>query len=313
MRILGIEISDQPSEIADLLSRYGPLWVTSEPPRAGRPRRRAPWQADRVPSETDEERAWREARRVLFDTVADLYDATRPGYPGEVVTSLLGTAGIGPGAAVLEIGCGTGQLTQQLAGDGIALTALDLGPSMVAAARRRLAGADVTFVVSPFEAYRAPDASVDLIVSATAFHWLDPQVAWPKIARLLRPGGWLAVLGTRERYDDPLGAALRDVYLRYSADGGAWARRPPRQPADTIAGSGLFGEVVVREHRAVRRLPSETVLGLEHTRATSLGYDPATRARFTAEVRALLPPGTEVPLEQETWLAMAPLRAGAGA
>jgi SAM-dependent methyltransferase len=171
----------------------------------------------------------------------------------------------------------------------------------------------VTFVVTPFEDYAAPDASVDLVASATAFHWLDPQVALPKIARLLRPGGWLAVLGTRERYDDPLGAALRDTYLRHGADGGAWARRPPRRQADAIAGSGLFGEVIEREHRVPLRLPSETVLGLEHTRATSLGYDPATRASFTADVQALLPPGTEVPLEQHTVLAMAPLLAGAGA
>ena len=79
---------------------------------------------------------------------------------------------------------------------------------MVAAARRRLPGSAVSFQVASFEDFAAADGSVDLIVSGTAFHWIDPEVRFRKPARLLHPGGRLALLETGERYDDPFGAAV---------------------------------------------------------------------------------------------------------
>jgi ubiquinone/menaquinone biosynthesis C-methylase UbiE len=62
--------------------------------------------------------------------------------------------------------------------------------------------AALSFQVSSFEDFAAADASFDLIVSGTAFHWVDPEAMFCKPARLLRPGGWLALLETGERYDD---------------------------------------------------------------------------------------------------------------
>jgi SAM-dependent methyltransferase len=79
-------------------------------------------QAVAVTAETPQQRRLREQRRSLFDGIAERYDATRRGYPAEVVDAVVATAAIGPGAAVLEIGCGTGQLTRQLP----AQTVLDL-------------------------------------------------------------------------------------------------------------------------------------------------------------------------------------------
>lgn len=90
---------------------------------------------------------------------------------------------------VLEVGCGTGQLTERLAGFGFSLTAIDIGPSMIATARRRLDGSAVSFQVASFEDFAAADACFDLIVSGTAFHRVDPEVKFCKSARLLRPGG----------------------------------------------------------------------------------------------------------------------------
>jgi Methyltransferase domain len=87
-------------------------------------------------AETGKQHTKREQQRGLFDSVAGLYDATRQSYPAQIVDALLATAAIGPGAAVLEIGCGTGQLTRQLAGRGLHVTAIDIGPAMADAARR---------------------------------------------------------------------------------------------------------------------------------------------------------------------------------
>ena len=82
-------------------------------------------------AESQAQRREREQRRTLFDSVAELYDAARQGYPAEIVDAVLANAAVGRGGAVLEIGCGTGQLTRQLAGRELRLTAIDIGPAMV--------------------------------------------------------------------------------------------------------------------------------------------------------------------------------------
>jgi ubiquinone/menaquinone biosynthesis C-methylase UbiE len=140
-------------------------------------------------AETERERSKRRHQRTLFDGVAQLYDACRPGYPNDIVEFLVTTASLGAGSTILEVGCGTGQLTERLAHSGFHLTAIDVGPSMIAAARRRLDGSAVSFQVGAFEDVAAAGASFDLIVSGTAFHWIDPEVKFHKSAQLLRPGG----------------------------------------------------------------------------------------------------------------------------
>jgi SAM-dependent methyltransferase len=256
--------------------------------------------------ETPEQRRTREQRRVLFDEVAGLYDATRRGYPGELVDAVVENAGIGPGAAVLEIGCGTGQLTRQLAGRGFRLTAIDIGAAMVGAARRNVADGTVRFEVCSFEDF-ADGGPFDLVVSATAFHWIDPGVGLAKAARLLRPGGWLALLTTGERYPEPLQGGLRELWVRYSRQTGDRADRPSWLAE--LRDSGLFGATVEAGHTTGLRLPAETVIGVERTRATFLSYTEQEQAGFTAELTALLEPGSPVDVGQESFLAMAP-RAG---
>jgi SAM-dependent methyltransferase len=259
------------------------------------------------PTESDEQRDFRLRRRVLFDEVAGLYAATRAGYPAEIVDELIGTAGLRPGSAVLEIACGTGQLTASLAGRGFALTAIDIGPSMVAEAQRALGPSAARFLVSSFEDLAAPADSFDLIVCATAFHWIDPAVRFTKAARLLRPGGWLALLSTGEGYDDPVGAALRQMWIDRSTDGGAWTRLARPTDADLINTSGLFEPAIKRDHVRRTTMPVDAVLGLENTRSNSLSWPPEERAQFTAQLRQLLAGRSEVELTQHTELAMGQL------
>ncbi len=64
-------------------------------------------------TESERERNKRHYQRVLFDGIAERYEVSRPGYPAHVVEFVTATAGLGPGAAVLEVGCGTGQLTER--------------------------------------------------------------------------------------------------------------------------------------------------------------------------------------------------------
>jgi ubiquinone/menaquinone biosynthesis C-methylase UbiE len=161
------------------------------------------------------------ARRYgkVFDEIAAEYDRSRPAYPDELVDQACQVAGIGSGDPVLEVGCGSGQLTRALAARGLRVTALEPGTSLIALARRNLEGAGaVEFVNAQFEDALLPREQFRAVFSASAFHWVDPEVGWQKAADVLVPGGTLALVsyfGLEEPRSNPdqeeLLAAMRKI------------------------------------------------------------------------------------------------------
>jgi len=137
------------------------------------------------------------ARRYgkVFDEIAAEYDRRRPAYPDELIGQACQVAGIGGGDHVLEVGCGSGQLTRGLVARGLHVTALEPGKSLLALARQNLedAGA-VEFVNAQFEDASLPREHFQAVFAASAFHWIDPKVSWQKAADVLVPGGTLALV-----------------------------------------------------------------------------------------------------------------------
>ena len=137
------------------------------------------------------------ARRYgkVFDEIAAEYDRHRPAYPDELVDQACQVAGIGSGDHVLEIGCGSGQLTRSLVARGLHVTALEPGTSLIALARQNLDGAgEVEFVNAQFEDALLPRAQFAAVFSASAFHWVDPKISWQRAADVLVAGGTLALV-----------------------------------------------------------------------------------------------------------------------
>lgn len=126
--------------------------------------------------------------------MAEAYDRHRPAYPEELVDTACEAAGVRSGDRVLEIGCGTGQLTAALVARGLRVLAVDPGPRMIERARMRAGGDAAEFVCGRFEEVALPGRRFDAVFSATAFHWIDPAVGWTKVASLLRPGGALVLI-----------------------------------------------------------------------------------------------------------------------
>jgi ubiquinone/menaquinone biosynthesis C-methylase UbiE len=137
------------------------------------------------------------ARRYgkVFDEIAAEYDRRRPAYPDELVDQACHVAGIGSGDHVLEVGCGSGQLTRGLAARGLHVTALEPGKNLIALARQNLKGAGaVEFVNARFEDALLTRGQFQAVFAASAFHWVDPEVSWRKAADVLVPGGTLALV-----------------------------------------------------------------------------------------------------------------------
>ncbi|MGW2324968.1 class I SAM-dependent methyltransferase [Streptomyces sp. NPDC001700] len=202
-----------------------------------------------------------ESRRArlsrTFDEDAELYDRARPGYPPELYDDLMELAGTGPGSRVLEVGCGTGQATVPLAGRGCRITAVEAGPHMAAVARCNLAGASaVEVVTAEFESWPLPEEPFDVVVSATAFHWIDPAVRITKAADALRPGGALAVVrsqhvrgGTEEFFVE-----VQRCYERFDPETPPGLRPPEAADIDgsdhaaEVARSGRFAATTFRRY-----------------------------------------------------------------
>lgn len=120
-----------------------------------------------------------------FDGVAELYDRVRPGYPQEAIDHIL--AGIALDSRLLQIGCGTGQLTEPLAIRGYTITAVECGDNLARVGRRKLSEfPNARVVTADFERWNAP-APFDLVVAATAFHWLGPANRARVVANALLP------------------------------------------------------------------------------------------------------------------------------
>lgn len=142
-----------------------------------------------------------------FNEVAEDYDRHRPSYPDRLIDWACEAAGIGAGDAVLEIGCGTGQLTRSLLARGLHVTAVEPGQKLADRARDQLDGVgQVQFVSARLEDAALPCDHYSAVFSASAIHWVDPDVSWRKTADVLVDGGTVALI-SYFGLDDPRSAA----------------------------------------------------------------------------------------------------------
>ncbi len=131
----------------------------------------------------------------VFDQVAAAYDRHRPTYPEQLIDLACLLAGLDRGDQVLEIGCGTGQLTRSLLARGLRVTAIEPGAQLAELAQQRLGGTgELKLVNARFEDVRLPHEHFRAVFSASAIHWVDPDVGWQRAADALVPGGTLALI-----------------------------------------------------------------------------------------------------------------------
>jgi SAM-dependent methyltransferase len=216
----------------------------------------------------------------VFDEVPELYDRVRPGYPDELFADLVAITGIGDEAAVLEVGCGTGLATRSLARLGGSVTAVEPGAGMSALARQRLAAfRNVDVQSSTFEDWDDRGRRFDVLVAASAWHWVDPSIGWRRAHEVLRPGGWIALLGhvvVRRPGEPEVYAETADVHERFSPGNPGWGH-PPLEDDVRAADGGwgpvedpgdLFGPVITRWYPTVQWFDGAGFA--DHLRSTSL-------------------------------------------
>ncbi len=144
--------------------------------------------------------------RSGFESGSEVYERARPTYPAAAVDLLIATAGLDPGHRVLDLAAGTGKLTRLLHDRRLACVAAEPSPSMREVFARVVPG--VPLVGATAERIPLGPGTVDAVVVAQAFHWFDPEVALAEIDRVLRPGGWLALIWNERDESEPMVAEL---------------------------------------------------------------------------------------------------------
>jgi SAM-dependent methyltransferase len=193
-------------------------------------------------------------RARTFDAVAGLYDEMRPRYPDALFDDLADLSGVATGADVLEIGTGPGVATRPLAERGYRVVGLEPGPALAATARQNLVDLDrVEIRQTTFEDAELDPASFDLVVSASAWHWVDPEVGLDKAADVLRPGGALAIWWGHGQLTDPAFEADSNAIHREWAPGLVDRRLSAQQGRraqhrDRIADHPAFGPLQTGSH-----------------------------------------------------------------
>lgn len=230
-----------------------------------------------------------------FDLQADAYDRGRPGYPAEAIAFVIETLRIGPGATVVDLAAGTGKLTRELVPTGAELIAIEPVAGMREVLSRSLP--DVLVTDGTAESLPLDDASVDGVVVAQAFHWFDGPRALAELARVLRPGGRLAVVFNVRDERDRVQAALERVWEPYRGDTpthrtGAWQRA--FEPADR------FTPLVHRAFANDQRVSADQLVDRVVSVSFIATLDEARRAAIEAEVRTLLADDAEVVLPYRT-------------
>ena len=154
-----------------------------------------------------------------FSNRVDHYVRTRPGYPAEVLATLRGECGLTPASTVADVGSGTGILTGQFLRNGNRVYAVEPNADMRTAAERSLGSfANFISVAAAAEATTLPDASVDLVAAAQCLHWFDLAAAAAEFGRILKAGGWVAVIWNDRRDQSPFMQDYRRLLLRHATD-----------------------------------------------------------------------------------------------
>ncbi|HEX8345214.1 MAG TPA: class I SAM-dependent methyltransferase [Actinoplanes sp.] len=205
-----------------------------------------------------------------FGAAADVYERGRPPYPAAALDLLL------PAGArrVLDLGAGTGKLTRLLHARGLDVTAIDPSDGM----RRELTRVlpDVPALAGTAESIPLPDAAVDAVLVAQAWHWVDPARAVPEVARVLSPGGRLGLVWN-----------MRDEGVDWVAELGRIMGSAENNAEGPTIGPP-FGTPRRRDVTWTHRFTRDTLVDLAASRSNVITMPADERARLLDRVRDLL-------------------------
>jgi len=223
---------------------------------------------------------------IGFGGAAEAYERGRPSYPPPAVADLARDFGLGPRSTVLDLAAGTGKLTRGLAAHAGRVIAVEPSAAMLDVLRDRLPEVDAREGTA--DAIPVADGSVDAVFVGEAFHWFRTRVAAREIARVLVPGGGLALLWNRACWSEadlPWHPAFEALSRPYRVAAGPF---PGERWREELEATGVFEPLVSAEVDAVERTDPDGFAALVASWSWIVNLPERERATFLRQVRALI-------------------------
>ena len=192
-----------------------------------------------------------EQRKNWYSKVADAYHRTRPRYPQEIISRTIELAKLGEDAKILEIGCGPGTATTEFAKRGFSMVCVEPSQESCNLARQNCASfSDVEIINTTFEEWELQSHKFNAVLAATSFHWVSPEVGYPKVERALKDNGSLILLWNKEPQPSyEVYQVLDEVYQKLVPSLSRYEDRGTqeqilRQLGQNIIKSGLFKDLI---------------------------------------------------------------------
>ncbi len=232
---------------------------------------------------------------LSFGNVAETYHRVRPPYSQTLLDRAQDALQLDAGARVLDLAAGTGRLTHELARRFAHVVAVEPDDRMRAIHGDALAGSA--------EAIPLDDASIDAAFVGEAFHWFDPTAAIAELARVLRPGGGLAIVSTHWWETEP---PLPDAALQLLSEPWERYRSQRRPPWDDAFAASPFGPLHYERAEDELTVDPEALLALYSTTSSLASLPPDERTALFAGVRPHLTGPYRLPLRHElVWTRLA--------
>ncbi|MGH8861182.1 MAG: class I SAM-dependent methyltransferase [Jatrophihabitantaceae bacterium] len=225
---------------------------------------------------TDRERA------QSFGSVADAYDRYRPVYPDALIDDLVELGA----RRVLDVACGTGKIAVPLLACGMAVLGVEIDPGMAAVARRH----GIIVEEGAFETWDDAGRRFDLITCGQAWHWIDPELGNAKAARLLNPGGTLALLWNYDDLDPKVLRAFEAVLRAHAPELIESDHRPDEDDrhVDDLKRTGLFESVHTRRYKWSQTLTADEWIGRLGTYSAYIRLPGEQRDRVLTGLREVI-------------------------
>ncbi|MGK7876942.1 MAG: class I SAM-dependent methyltransferase [Xenococcaceae cyanobacterium] len=236
-----------------------------------------------------------EEKKTWYSSVAESYNKVRPRYPEELINRAVKLAQLQKDAIILEVGCGPGTATEAFAQLGFSMICLEASQESCSLARQNCAQyPDVEITNTTFEEWELETERFNAVLAATAFHWIPPEIGYPKAADALKDNGSLILLwntGAQPQYE--VYQVLNEVYQTHAPFLALYEERETQEEnlrkfGQTVIDSGQFKDLVSEQWACEATYSIDDYLALLSTYSPYIMLDPQKRDSLFEGLRETL-------------------------
>ncbi len=233
-----------------------------------------------------------EQRKNWYSPAAEAYNKARPRYPEELIRKVVEVAQLCADSKILEVGCGPATATVGFAPLGCSMVCLEPNPDFFRLAQQNCqAYPKVAIQNTSFEEWTPEVGKFDAVLAASSFHWISPEIGYPKAAHALKENGSLILLWNKELQPSyEVYQSLSKIYQQYAPSLDRYEDRETQEEILLKLGqmaldSGQFKDLVAGSMLAEVTYSADEYLMLLNTYSPYLKLDPQCKDALFAGLR----------------------------